>query len=243
MAGLDDAAAVRLLAPNEIDKLKNAQLKQALATLIGENKNEPSNAVLLEELRGVKQIVAEMATLKQKVNELSERLDDAYKVIHQQQLFLESLDGKERRCNIVITGLLEAEDELGETDDAKIHKVLEKAGCLETLDRSSWRVRRLGKPNERNKRPILIALKDQAQRDIILNSAKNLKNASTPFSTVYIKKDVHPAVRKETGRLRKREKEEKEKAENVGVNITYDWKNRVLLRDGVVIDRFTPRFF
>ena len=243
MAGLDDAAAVRLLAPNEIDKLKNAQLKQALATLIGENKNEPSNAVLLEELRVVKQIVAEMATLKQKVSELSERLDDAYKVIHQQQLFLESLDNKERRCNIVITGVLEAEDELGETDDGKIQKVLEKAGCPETLDQSSWRVRRLGKPNERNKRPILISLKDQAQRDIILDSAKNLKNASAPFSTVYIKKDVHPAVRKETGRLRKREKEEKEKAENVGVNITYDWKNRVLLRDGVVIDRFMPRFF
>ena len=60
---------------------------------------------------------------------------------------------------------------------------------------------------------------------------------------MYIKKDVHPAIRRETARLRKREREEREKAENVGVNVTYDWKNRVLTRDGVVIDRFTPRFF
>lgn len=60
----------------------DAQLKQALTTLIGEDKNEPSNAVLLKELRSVKQIVAEVASLKKKVNQLSERPNDAYKVIH-----------------------------------------------------------------------------------------------------------------------------------------------------------------
>ena len=43
-------------------------------------------------------------------------------------------------------------------------------------------------------------------------------------------------------RLRNREKEEKEKPENAGVNIEYDWRNRVLLRDGEVIDRYFPNF-
>ena len=44
-------------------------------------------------------------------------------------------------------------------------------------------------------------------------------------------------------RLRAREREEKEKPDNAGVNIVYDWKRRVLLRDGVIIDRYSPRFF
>ena len=33
------------------------------------------------------------------------------------------------------------------------------------------------------------------------------------------------------------------KAENTGANILYDAKNRVVTRDGVIIDRFTPKFF
>jgi len=70
-----------------------------------------------------------------------------------------------------------------------------------------------------------VTVEDPQQRDTILQQAKNLKNADGPMSKVYMKKDLHPAVRKEMNRLRKREKEEKEKAENVGVNISYDCKN------------------
>ena len=54
---------------------------------------------------------------------------------------------------------------------------------------------------------------------------------------------THPAVRKEVGRLRQREREEKTKPQNNGVQIVYDAKRRVLLRGDTVIDRFTPKFF
>ncbi|MPC41985.1 hypothetical protein E2C01_035597 [Portunus trituberculatus] len=47
-----------------------------------------SNAILLEKLCDVKQVVDAMATLKQNLSAISERLDDACKIIHQQQLFL-----------------------------------------------------------------------------------------------------------------------------------------------------------
>ena len=47
--------------------------------------NEPSNSVLLEELRSVKQAVTK-TTVKQ-VNCLSEKLNDYYNIIHQQQFF------------------------------------------------------------------------------------------------------------------------------------------------------------
>ena len=50
-------------------------------------------------------------------------------------------------------------------------------------------------------------------------------------------------VRKEIGRLKKKVKDENDKAENVGVDILYDAKNRVITRNGTIIDRFTPKFF
>lgn len=239
----NDVTTVRSLTQSDIEKLRNAQLKQALSTLINDTRSEePSNSVLLDELRSVKQAIAEVATLKQEVMRLSGKLDDAYKVIHQQQLFLESLDGKDRRHNLIVTGVSEDADGLGNGDDEKISNIMETIGGGEE-DRSRWSMKRLGQRDDRNKRPILITVNDQKQRDSILRMAKNLKDAQQPASTVYIKKDVHPAVRRETARLRKREREEKEKAENVGVNITYDWKNRVLIREGVIIDRFMPHFF
>ena len=83
----------------------------------------------------------------------------------------------------------------------------------------------------------------QQQRDAIIATAKELKNAGEKFKSIYIKKDVHPAVRKEIGRLRKREKDEKAKSENAAVTIAYDPKNRVLLRNYIAIDRFSPKFF
>lgn len=244
MAEYADVAAVRALTVNDIEKLKNAQLKQALATLVTESRSdEPSNRVLLEELRSLREAVAEMTVLKKEVKTLSDRLDDAYGIIHQQQLFLESLDGKERRRNVIITGLSEDVDELGATDEEKIRNVIQAVNPPEAVDQARWTVRRLGQQNERKMRPIHITVEDQNQRDKLLQVAKNLKNAPGRLARVYIRKDVHPAVRRETGRLRKREKEEREKPENVGVNITYDWRTRVLMRDGVIIDRFTPRFF
>lgn len=191
----------------------------------------------------MKQSLKEVTAIRQQVTNLSERLDDAYKIIHQQQLFLEALDGKDRKLNLIITGVSESADELGSTDEEKIGKVMEATGCDAATDQRGWVARRLGRPDERNMRPIHITVNNQTQRDSIARAGKNLKNMNHTLSRVYIKKDLHPAVRRENARLRKRESEEKEKPENVGVTIEYDWKNRVLLRDGTVIDRFIPHFF
>lgn len=84
----------------------------------------------------------------------SERLDDAYKIIHNQQLFLESLGSKERR-NLVITGLSENVDEVGATDNEKKRKV---------ADQAKRKVKRLVQQNNRNIRPIHRAVHPQSQR-------------------------------------------------------------------------------
>ena len=78
---------------------------------------------------------------------------------------------------------------------------------------------------------------------MICSTANELKSAGEMFRSVYIKTDIHPAVRKELGRLRKRAYDEKDKPDNVGANIVYDHKNRVVTRNDVVIDRFYPKFF
>ena len=88
-----------------------------------------------------------------------------------------------------------------------------------------------------------MSLTSQKQRDTILYTAKELRNAGESYSKVYINKDIHPAVRKEIGRLKKKAKEESGKSENSESVIIYDPKNRVVKKNDSIIDRFTPRFF
>ena len=184
-----------------------------------------------------------MKQIKKEVELLTTRLDDAYTIIHGQQLFLESMDSRERRQNIVILGVKEEADVMGTSDDEKVETILNTAGYTENVDMTEWEMKRLGKENEEKKRPILLRVNNQIQRDNILRVAKNLKEAGAAMARIYLKKDTHPAIRKEQARLRMREKEEKEKPCNAASNISYDWKKRVLLRDGIVIDRFSPKFF
>ncbi len=66
MAEYSDASVVKALTISDIDKMKNAQLKQALSALINEPRDEePSNRILLEELRSLRVAVAEVASLNQ----------------------------------------------------------------------------------------------------------------------------------------------------------------------------------
>ncbi|KAK4299453.1 hypothetical protein Pmani_028266 [Petrolisthes manimaculis] len=232
MATLDNADTARALAPGEINKMTNPQLKKALATLINTDASQqPSNNDLLDEIKSLKADDRGMAGIKQKLDQLTERLDQAYNIISQQQFFMESLDNKERRNNLIITGVSEAVDEIDRTDVEKVRNVITETGYQLTSDPATWEIRRLGRENERRKRPLLVVVGDGHQRNEILKKARNLKSAQGLMASVYIKKDVHPAVRKEMARLRQREKEEKDKPENVGVNLVYDWKRRVLLKD------------
>ena len=157
-------------------------------------------------------------------------------------MFLESLDNRERKRNLVITGLSEESDVTRCNDVEKVCTVISSTGYQLNCDPASLEIKRLGKEDHRKKRPLLV-VEDGNQRNEILRMAKNLKSIKGPLSSVYVKKDVHPAVRKEMARLRQREREEKEKPENVGASIVYDWKKRVLLRDGNIINKFSPYFF
>ena len=157
MADFSSIDTVRALSQNKVNKLNNAQLKKALLTIItNPNVEEPSNNVLLSELKDIKESLNEINTLKEEVRSLSDKLNTAYKSIHQQQLFLEYLEGKDRRKNLVIYGLSESEDGLGANDTEKLKNVLIKAKCP-TIDSTTFALRRLGNPNPRG-RPLHITL-------------------------------------------------------------------------------------
>ena len=84
---------------------------------------------------------------------------------------------------------------------------------------------------------VLVTLESESDRKEILDAA-----SSADINPVKIKKDQHPALRKEWRRLFQTEADEKNKPENAGCVIKLDRKQRLLLRDGVVIDRFLPNF-
>ena len=71
----------------------------------------------------------------------------------------------------------------------------------------------------------------------------SLKTAGDNVKTIFIKKDVHPRVRKEWQRLRDVERAEKEKPENVGCVIRLDPRERKVYKDREVIDSWSPLFF
>lgn len=239
----DQVEDVRSLTQAQISKLTNPQLKTALLTVISADNSNPSNAVLLEEIKSLKKDIDDVKNIRQEVEQLSGKLDQAYKIIHQQQMFLESLDARDRQRKMVVTGVSEDNSDLGSSDREKIKAILDKTGYTGELMIDGWDMRRLGQLNANRSRPILLVVDNQQTRNAILEKTKNLKGAGPPFSNVYIKKDVHPAVRRELNRLRRREREEREKPENQGTNIRYDSAARVLLRDGIVVDRYAPTFF
>ena len=241
------ADVVRALSAAEISKLTNPQLKIALATLLNDENTAvtgPSNADLMIKLNTIELSLKEIPALKKENARLSKELADLTEITRNQQLFLESRDRIDRQRNLIIRGVSEDADDLGADDATKVASVLRAAAC--DIDVSGIPVKRLGQPNDRKRRPLLLILRNGADRDAIVSSGRKLKegaNVGTPYAKVYLKKDVHPAVRKEHARLHEREEEEKKKPCNIGINIVYDWKQRVLLRDDVVIDRFFPKFF
>ena len=88
------------------------------------------------------------------------------------------------------------------------------------------------------RRPLKVVLANADDRKGVLDNAHRLKDSDTAFRYVYVKKDVHPLVRKELDRLREVTKREKERPENQGKNVRYDFSERKVYVDDVVVDSF-----
>ena len=248
----------RLPSAAELHKMK----KEDLVKLLQERENpggerQDTMTMVLEEMRMIKDEIKKsneivmttlrrMDALEEEVKDLKQEKEELVRLLESHQTFLESVDSKERQCNIIVTGLRENSDAFGENDKEKVAKILENIGA--SVDPERVKSRRLGKldeSREMQKRTLLMSLPDKETRDDILTKAKELKKykgvEQQQISKVYLKKDVHPMWRKEKERLQKVVRDEKKKAINAGVEIKYDHKRRAVLRDGQVIDKFQPQ--
>ncbi len=189
----------------------------------------------LERITKVENDIASMKADQEKIHE----------IIRNQQVFMETIDSRERQCNLIITGLPETAGSLADNDEGRVMKVI---GIVNDAIKQEDIVeaKRLGAAGEGKKRPLLVRLSDKKKRDSIVENSKALKafqgDDKEVIQQVYVKKDIHPALRKEYDRLRKVLRLERTKAENEGTNISYDSRRRVVTRDGLVIDRFNPNF-
>ncbi len=89
----------------------------------------------------------------------------------------------------------------------------------------------------------LVTVASKSERDIIPEKSPVLKERRTPYDKVYIKKNVHPAVRHEWKRFQDAAAVEKGRPENQGCNIRLDVKERNLYRDDTVIDKWNMHHF
>ena len=232
--------------------MNNAALKTTLKELLkvmeeAEQVNTEDKTVtsLLQEiLNEVKLFNTERESIKKELQSLKETNDLLLQTVSVQQRFLEEIDAEKRAKNIVILGVPEDQDisvdgVVAENDEDKVKAVFRKIGKGDIHITSLQRLGNKDPTNQRT-RPLKIVVPEAKDTYAIISNAKYLKD--TVLDKVRIKRDTHPAVRKEMGRLFAAEKTEKEKAENQGRNVFFDKKRRVLTIDGAVADRFKPFF-
>ena len=151
-------------------------------------------------LTAVKHLTEEVRLLREErkkdeteMRKVQQEMGELYRVVAQQQNFVESLDARDRQCNLVITGVPDEGEVLdgATTEKEKYDKVLSKMGVTNAdLITDPVEMSRMGIASDGKNRPILVKMPSKAQREKILKKAKNLKEAGSAYKKVYVRKNV-----------------------------------------------------
>ena len=230
-------AAARRPSFTEINAMNKEQLKKNLKDIIREldQEKDAANAnpvadedsmastdLLASILSEIKALRKEKLDLKKRVESLEEQSKTLADAAFQHQRFLETIDAAKRACNLIITGVPEegvlTAPATGDkpaitatTDDEKVSLVLKK--IKQDTKETVVEAKRLGKKHtgeNSRPRPIKVITSTPQERNGVLNHAKDLKNAGNGFAKIFIKKDIHPIVRKELNRMKSAEYNEKQ---------------------------------
>lgn len=233
----------RDLTPQQRTKVKKPALQGIIDSLLNNNSDNEEGGVVLQKLE---EILKELKDIKSKyknydveLKKLNETVRKQNKVLEAQQNFLEDIDYERRSHDLIILGLKERDD-----DQVKFSDVLRtiqvdpnevKVNCMRRLGK-----REEGEGEVEKNRPLKVTLEKKEMRSEILKNAIKLKDLAkeSPFKKVYLKPDVHPEIRKEEKRLFDVYKGEKDNRDNVGMDVLYDRKKRIVTCNGEVIDRF-----
>ena len=179
---------------------------------------------------------------------VEERLElyvrDIHETLEYHQRYIESVDNQLRGKNLIFHGVPEnPSDEWGLDDTEKVKNVIQKTGHSNMADVDNISTTRLGETRDNldKPRPILVKVDNHALQKQLIMRAKQLRN-KIGCSHIYIKKDLHYTIRKELNRLKRREMQEKDDPRNDGVDIKFNWKERLLTINDMVIDKFKPSF-
>ena len=216
-----------ILTPESTDTVS---IEGKLAELITEIREQRT------EIRELKQSFADTeARLNARINDLESRAKGRDIILRNQQEFCESVDRELRETKLVILGVPDENESLdgATTEDAKLAKVWDAVGESPAVVSH----KRLGRPDGQRRRPILVKVTTGAERDNILSKSRKLKeDRREEVKKIFIKRDEHPAIRKEWSRLRAVVRSESNKPENTGCNIRLDVKERKIFKDETVID-------
>ena len=196
-----------------------------------------------------------VVSLESTVVKLEDDKKQLIEAVAQQQRFLESVDQEKRLANLIIMGVNETAALIppgnappgrssAVSDHDKVQLILETIGGDSATAHVSS-VQRLGKSTDKSTRPrpLKVTLQRAEDRKQILQSTKTLKEAGENYAHIFVKKDVHPGIRREVNRLKWEAKKEAEKPENAGKVVMYDWNDRTVKVDGLVTDKYQPHFF
>lgn len=244
MKRLSKDALIKLVQQKDKESEEQNEVQSKLAILMQHMLAEMAEVRKTNEK--VLDVVEGMARIERELKEVKEENENLRATLTKQQSFLERLANKERECNVVITGLAEKKDELGTSDEAKTERIFTSIGFTSKVE--VLESRRLGTDDGRAnpRRPLLLTFSTKGTKNNVLERAKQLKSYTGPnneqLKKVYIRRDTHPAWRKEHRRLHQLVEEETNKPCNAGCNIVYNFKDKVVTRDGLVIDRFSAQF-
>jgi Zn-dependent M32 family carboxypeptidase len=210
-------AKIQKLSVAEINQMNKETLKSTLKEILSnlaveqdKNSNEDDDGCIklmlqqvLDEVKAIRAeripIIDSMTDIQEKIvaqdkeiNELKSCHSNLSKTVEYHQRMLEQVDAKQRECNVIVMGLKEDVPLDGAlADDEKCNKIFEQIEV-----NIGFQVKRLGKQGE-YPRPLLVITKSPDDRAQLIDNAKKLKEAGEDYKNVYIKKDLHPAVRKE----------------------------------------------
>ena len=251
---LSDSSDVRRLSQAELRKLTKDQLQFALRTLMEETTEDTAAGPTVVQMARIETKLDDLLAkwskekdeLREEIKDLRKEKEKISEALAHHQKMLEMLEADKRASNLIITGVPEEHMGEADSDTKKVKLILSTIGQPAVQVKS---VERLGSQQQAQRpstgagdrprrRPLKVVLKDAGDRKEVLDSAHKLKNSGDRFKAIYVKKDVHPLVRKELNRLRDITKREKERPENKGKNVRFDGKERKVFVDDLVVDSF-----
>ena len=254
---MEQTEDIQNLSHDDMGRMRKDELQKALTTMIEDFRNKAQNqgnhsnieTKLDELLKEFRQFRDVHQKLEKKIDDLKEENNYLRDSLMQHQRYLEALEAERRGRNMIFLGVPEGDMEMkglqGETvilkeDQEKVRSILR---VMAQDGITLKEIERLGNPSSNRNRILLVSTESKAVRDQVIRSTSTLKTAGRGYEKVFVKKDIHPLIRKEFNRLKDVERREKEKPENQGLNIRYDGTRREVIVDGKVVDHFRPMFF